>query len=343
MKIGEGLENKIVYRPRKILESNKYQIIFEPDILNKKNKLTINEKIHAKFVFYGNFINFVKFFKLKTNQNLEILPDSTTTQFEYKIIPNQGLMVSFILEPDEKFIIDVNPFDLCTKISIKNQHFLKIKNFTHIIWDNIFIINLERRPDRKEQMIQKLLNADIRNFEFVNAVDGTDPEIIQKYIAAKSNPNFPIVTPGHYACLLSHIKAIKLGLERNYSGIMILEDDVYFRDDFLIKLSNLNVCEYDMLYLGGITSKKKFFFNDWMLNTNNKIMGAYGYILPKHMFEIILEKLEKLIEYVDLLYIKQIQPNYKVVLLNDYIKTDLASSDTSHKSNKLVKRLNYIK
>jgi hypothetical protein len=94
--------------------------------------------------------------------------------------------------------------------------------------------------------------------------------------------------------------------------------------------------------LGGIISKKKLFFNDWIFANNNKIMGAYGYILQNKLFDSILGRLEKLTEYVDLFYLKQIQPNYSIILLNDYIKTDLISSDTSHKCEKLIKRLEYI-
>lgn len=330
MKIGDSIENKIIYRPKKIKENYKYQIIFNPEKLANKT--------YGKFVFYGNFINLVKFYKITNDEQI-----ISNTMSEFKIIPNQGLMISFTLEQNEKFIISVEPFDMCTKITVKNQHFIKMNKFVKIIWDNIFIINLPRRTDRKEQMIKKLSDANITNYHFIDAVDGTNQEIIDNFIQAKSNPDFRIVTPGHYACLLSHISAIKLAKERNYSGIMILEDDVYFCDDFIKKLENLEVCEYDMLYLGGITSKRKLFLNDWILNSNNKIMGAYGYMLASHMFDVVLSKLEKLIEYVDLLYIKEIQPNYKIILLNDYIKTDLASSDTSHKSNKLVKRLNYIK
>ena len=72
-------------------------------------------------------------------------------------------------------------------------------------------------------------------------------------------------------------------------------------------------------------------------------MGAYGYILRSNLFDIVLEQLEKLTQYIDVFYMRNIQPFYSTILLFDYIKTDLASSDTSHKSSQLVQRLNYIK
>lgn len=323
----------MVYRPKKIKEKYQYTITYETekDMDMNENKIT-----QIKLVLYGNFINWIKLFKSDEKNNL--------TELAYHdVIPNQGLHVGINLNYDEKFIIEVNPIDICTKIQIKNLSSKILDNNCKITWDNIFIINLVKRADRKEEMIKKLELANITKYEFIEAIDGMNPEIIGKFNMAKSNPDFPIVTSGHYACLLSHINAIKLAKERDYNTIMILEDDVYFCNEFLLKLDNLQVCQYDMLYLGGITSKKKLFFDDWILNSsNNKIMGAYGYMLKCHMFPTILEKLEKLMEYVDLLYIKQIQPNYNVILLNDYITTDLASSNTSNKSKKLVKRLKYI-
>ena len=72
-------------------------------------------------------------------------------------------------------------------------------------------------------------------------------------------------------------------------------------------------------------------------------MGAYAYILSSSIYNIVLDGLEKLTEYVDFFYLKEIQPKYKTIILNDIIKTNLNSSDTSHKSKKLIKRIEYIK
>jgi hypothetical protein len=72
-------------------------------------------------------------------------------------------------------------------------------------------------------------------------------------------------------------------------------------------------------------------------------MGAYGYILSSKLFDIVLTELNNLDEYIDFYYIKNIQSKYPTIVLNDIIKTDLISSDTSHKSRIMVKRLDYIK
>lgn len=191
-------------------------------------------------------------------------------------------------------------------------------------------------------MEKKLLSSNILNYEFIDAIDGIDPQIINLFECIKKNTNTEIITTGHFACLLSHIKAIKMAIKRNYQNIMILEDDTSFCDNFLIKLNQLEIPDFDILYLGGIISKKKIYLNNWSFGTN-RIMGAYGYILSEKIYKDVISKLEKYEEYVDVLFIKEIQPYYKTILLDDFVLTDLSSSDTSTKSKKLIKHLNYIK
>jgi hypothetical protein len=72
-------------------------------------------------------------------------------------------------------------------------------------------------------------------------------------------------------------------------------------------------------------------------------MGAYAYILSSSVFDIVLEGLKNLDEYIDFFYLKSIQRQKITIILNDIIKTDLNSSDTSHKSRIMIKRLDYIK
>src|SRR3990167_7763706 len=101
----------------------------------------------------------------------------------------------------------------------------------------------------------------------------------------KKNYKSYIITCGHFSCLLSHIKTIKLAQQLKYSSIMILEDDVIFCDNFIKQLELLQIPSYDMIYLGGIISKKKIFFNKWA--KSNKIMGAYSYIITSNLYTIV--------------------------------------------------------
>ena len=293
-------------------------------------KIKSNIHVHIQFNLYEKLMKYVW---VKYNK----------ITYKYNKIPSNGILISCIISNDFPLEISLKPIDMCSEIIIREfkKNFDYHLDLSNINWDNIFIINLKRRIDRKENIIKKLQEQNIINYEFIEAIDGTEQSIIEKFTESKNNIKTQIITAGHFACLLSHIKAIKLAKSRNYSSIMVLEDDVYFCKNFLDKLSNLMIPKYDMIYLGGIISKKKLFFNDWIRCSN--IMGAYGYILTSNLFDIVLEELENLIQYVDIYYMRNIQPIYSTILLFDYIKTDLATSDTSFKSPQLVKRLNYIK
>jgi len=96
-----------------------------------------------------------------------------------------------------------------------------------------------------------------------------------------------------------------------------------------------------MLYLGGIINKKKIFFSHWAKSSS--ILGAYGYIICSNLFDYMLGELKKMTDYVDLFYMKNVQLNYRIILLDDMVKTNLNSTDTSDKSLMMTRRLSYIK
>lgn len=320
----EMCENKLykIYKPIKTHEEN-YTLTFE---------VSNNEEEFVQFVLYVKFADNVKITNGKKHN-------------DYEIFPYNGISYSCIINKKNNLTIEVKPLDLCTKIIIqKNQiHPLRSIILNPISWDNIFIINLPRRTDRKAAMEQILSASNITKYEFIEAYDGLDNNIKTQYNKLRKTKKIPIITSGHFACLLSHIKAIKKAKECGYSHIMILEDDVFFNTDIIQKLKNIYIPEFDLLYLGGITSKKKVFNNGWSYSNGTNIMGAYAYILSASIYDVVLNELEKLNEYVDFFYLKIIQKKYKTIILNDIVKTDLTSSDTSHKSKKMIRRIKYIK
>lgn len=326
----------LIYKPSKT-NLDEYQIIF-----------TSNSTEFIQFVLFVKFANKIKLFQPETISKTKSFGDIDDTE---KNFPYNGIIYSCKLTSSNPLIVHVNPLDLCTNIIIKNiikTPLNPIKNTLNPIqWDKIFVINLERRSDRKKQMEDFFNNNNISSsqYEFIRAYDGHNPKIISKYVEKKKSiPNYPIITSGHFACLLSHLEAIKLAKSRGYKQVMILEDDVNTKEqDLVSKLNSILVPDYDLLYLGGIMSKKKYFTSNWVWSGETHIMGAYAYILSSTIFDIIISKLDNLDEYIDFFYLKEIQPNYKTIILEDIIKTDLTSSDTSHKSRTLIKRLDYIK
>jgi hypothetical protein len=319
------------------MKKKKYDRIISicPTSLDNENRIIICSNEKNIIVQCNIFLKFIDDVIIKYNGK----------EYIYKNIPMEGILFSGCIDKNNSIEITSKPIDYCSRIIFKNIVNINLANLykknlmSMICWDNIYIINLVRREDRKKEMIEKLEQVNITDYEFIEAVDGLDEKVMNEFNELKKNDKFKIITSGHYACLLSHIRAIQKAKENNYLNIMILEDDVIFCENFIDKL-NIQVPKYDMIYLGGIIDKKKIFLNNW--NNYNCIMGAYGYILNCSLYEKVLNDLEKDKYYIDLYYIKNIQKKYNVILLDDLIKTDLRTSDTSAKSKKIIKRLKYI-
>jgi hypothetical protein len=230
--------------------------------------------------------------------------------------------------------------DLCSEFNIYNFNTFQINKFIKVQWDKIFIINLARRSDRKKIMIDRLKDAGLTNYEFIEAIDGTDEKFIKKFIKFKQNTPTKIVTSGHLGCLLSHIKALEKAKDENLNSVLILEDDVIFDKNFIMRIKMTQVPKYDLLYLGGLISELKFFINGWAMS--KEVMGAYSYLVPSHMYKIILHEWKKLTLCSDICLINKIQSKYNTILLNDFVKTNIQDTDTSNKHKIMTQMVNNI-
>ncbi|EDO43389.1 predicted protein [Nematostella vectensis] len=131
-------------------------------------------------------------------------------------------------------------------------------------FDEIYMINLKRRPLRRRRMMASLAELGIQA-KPVDAVDGkalTDAEV--KALGIKMLPGYydpygkrPL-TMGEIGCFLSHYKIWKEMIEKGLERVLILEDDVRFEPDFRRKLlamiADANQLEskynWDMIYVG---------------------------------------------------------------------------------------------
>lgn len=91
--------------------------------------------------------------------------------------------------------------------------------------DKIYLLNLERRPDRLQHALTQLSLNDIEA-EVFSAVDG------------RLNDMYPNLNRGASGCLQSHLSIIKKSLYEGLESIAIIEDDAFFVEDFEIKFSN---------------------------------------------------------------------------------------------------------
>jgi GR25 family glycosyltransferase involved in LPS biosynthesis len=88
--------------------------------------------------------------------------------------------------------------------------------------DAIYWINLQSSVDRRNAMLQMFHDIVFKGIpiERINASDGKREDIMSKFTFTKT-PN----TKLEYACLLSHLNAIKTFSESKYNIALIMEDD----------------------------------------------------------------------------------------------------------------------
>lgn len=126
---------------------------------------------------------------------------------------------------------------------------------------NLFIINLERCPEKRTRMIQKMEKYPEIKYEIFNAIDGqmlTEEYMKQNNYHTLDEWLDPFhkrkITKGEIGCSLSHYGVYEKAYSMDYEITLVLEDDAEFSDDFMDKLkktiTELDNVEWDMCYLG---------------------------------------------------------------------------------------------
>jgi GR25 family glycosyltransferase involved in LPS biosynthesis len=134
-------------------------------------------------------------------------------------------------------------------------------NWEDFLNSQVFIINLDRKPERLTKSIERAYNAGFKNVERFKAIDGIndDMELIWKSF---NNPKFneddtqfidKIHHSHHQAICLSHLSIYKKIIENNIDFSVIFEDDIVFHKDWssLGSLYYKNTPkDFDMCYIG---------------------------------------------------------------------------------------------
>ena len=123
----------------------------------------------------------------------------------------------------------------------------------------IFVINLEKRKDRLEEVSQMLEDY---QWERIEAIE---------------------TTKGYYGCVLSHIKCLKKAKEEGLSEVVIMEDDFHFVGDgkFYFPPPECDVCLYSCKL------NKKEDYND---NFYKVIDGRHTdfYLVKQHYYDRLI-------------------------------------------------------
>ncbi|KAM9327092.1 inactive glycosyltransferase 25 family member 3 [Gastrophryne carolinensis] len=129
-------------------------------------------------------------------------------------------------------------------------------------FNEVFLINLQRRPERRERMLRSLYELEI-SCRVMDAVDGRalNSSAI-KSMGINLLPGFydpfsgRTLTKGEVGCFLSHYKIWKEIVDRQLDVTLVFEDDVRFEAFFKRKMIRLlddvreSGLDWDLIYIG---------------------------------------------------------------------------------------------
>jgi len=219
--------------------------------------------------------------------------------------------------------------------------------------DKIFVINLEYRTDRKEQILNELKKVNALNVEIFSAIRP------QKDLISKWNKNFLDPIPSWYngdatsyrigalGCLLSHLTIMKKAIKENLDNILILEDDTIFLEDLTIeKITNrynkfLDKVDYGIFYLAGNTAKSgiKHIIKEVYLTYGTLTTGSY--IISRKCMEYIVNNIIGYPKEIDKYFMEEIQNKFSCFICIPNITrqrpsySDIINQNTDYDLNKL--------
>uniref|UniRef100_A0A2R9A294 Cerebral endothelial cell adhesion molecule n=1 Tax=Pan paniscus TaxID=9597 RepID=A0A2R9A294_PANPA len=136
------------------------------------------------------------------------------------------------------------------------------KRPSKIGFDEVFVISLARRPDRRERMLASLWEMEISG-RVVDAVDGRmlnssairslGVDLLPGYQDPYSGRT---LTKGEVGCFLSHYSIWEEVVARGLARVLVFEDDVRFESNFRGRLERLTEdveaekLSWDLIYLG---------------------------------------------------------------------------------------------
>jgi GR25 family glycosyltransferase involved in LPS biosynthesis len=190
--------------------------------------------------------------------------------------------------------------------------------------DVVYWINLDRSKDRKdwmEQLFQEPVFQNLPN-KRINAVDGKKPGVIDSMldIPGKQDGHTDVV----YACLLSHLNAIKELALSKYDLALIVEDDVcldfqkYWKKSMREVITNAPP-DWDIIQLY-YWIDDKFLSDDYTLNADKKYnYTAVAYLINKSAAKKLINKIYKNDKYTLNMDYPHSADNYIYFELKSYV------------------------
>ena len=158
----------------------------------------------------------------------------------------------------------------------------------------VLYINLDSRTDRKEH-----IESIVPRAERISAIKDE--------------------RGGYFGCVRSHIKCLKIALERKYDSVIILEDDFAYKTDTTI--FNMDIPkEYDMLLLSNLVCKQHTKNYDENFDRVFKAQWTSGHLIHRKFYQKLIDIFNESLEALDKNYCKE---NYLDIFWNKIFKDNL--------------------
>lgn len=163
--------------------------------------------------------------------------------------------------------------------------FISYPEKTKLSFDEIYMINLERRTERREKMEKSFMELGL-DYTYVAAIDGktlTDEVLIQKGIKLMPEYVDPYhkrpMTAGEIGCFLSHYSIWQKIVENNQEYVLVLEDDLRFEPYFNLRAESLlkeaqEIGGWDLIYFG---RKRLQDDEEYLEESQNFVKVRYSY------------------------------------------------------------------
>lgn len=199
---------------------------------------------------------------------------------------------------------------------------MKLKKY----FDQIYLINLDRRKDRWEETIVELKKWDI--FDEVNRVSAVDGNLVE-------NKN-KIINNGELGLVETHLNLIRIAKSKNYKNILLIEDDIEFTEE----INNLDSYfeslpkNWDMLWFGGNHNRHMGLninlINDKIIKCENTY-STHCIAINHSVYDLLINLLSKRQKPVDVYY-SDVQKTYDCYSFNPSIAIQRPSfSDIQNK------------
>jgi GR25 family glycosyltransferase involved in LPS biosynthesis len=142
-------------------------------------------------------------------------------------------------------------------------------------------INLDRRPERWQQMQRKFVRHGVGSVYRFPAIDGDNLTIPANWVH----------TPGAYGCLLSHVEVVREARRRNVPSVLIFEDDVVFDDHFESKFgASIGQLprDWDILFFGALHRDEPIEVAPGIARIT-QAYSTYAYALRATVFDAFIE------------------------------------------------------